>query len=117
MAALIAQAREHYDYVVIDLPPMSAAPDSEAMTELADAALLVVRQNGVTAGDLNRAIEDLQRGKARLLGCVLNNVYATRFFSGEGYGSGQGRYGGYGGYGRYGRYGRYSANIQKQDEV
>ena len=117
MAALIAQARECYDYVVIDLPPMSAAPDSEAMTELADAALLVVRQNGVTAGDLNRAIEDLQRGKARLLGCVLNNVYATRFFSGEGYGSGQGRYGGYGGYGRYGRYGRYSANIQKQDEV
>ncbi|MBR7178941.1 MAG: P-loop NTPase [Oscillospiraceae bacterium] len=117
MAAMIAQARAQFDYVVIDLPPMSAAPDSEAVTELADAALLVVRQNGVLAGDLNRAIEDLQRGKAKLLGCVLNNVYATRFFSGEGYGSGHGRYGGYGSYGHYGRYGRYAAYTQKQDEA
>lgn len=117
MAALIAQAREQFDYIVIDLPPMSAAPDTEAVAELADAALLVVRQNGAMAGDLNRAIADLQRGKAKLLGCVLNNVYATRFFSGEGYGSAQGRYGGYGNDGAYGRYGRYAVYTQKQNDV
>ena len=72
--------------------------------ELVDGSLLVIRQNGVRAPDLNRAIRDLQRGKAKMLGCVLNNVFATATFSGEGYGVGYGRYGGYGKYGRYGYY-------------
>ena len=113
---LLRQAREQYDYVVIDLPPMAIVPDPEAVMELVDSSLLVIRQNGVRAPDLNRAIRDLQRGKAKLLGCVLNNVYVTSVFSGEGYGVGYGRYGGYGQYGRYGKYGRYAAYTTKDNE-
>jgi Mrp family chromosome partitioning ATPase len=105
---LMEQAREVYDYVVIDLPPMAIVPDPEAVMEFADGSLLVIRQNGVRAADLNRAIRDLQRGKAKLLGCVLNNVFTTATFSGEGYGVGYGRYGKYGGYGKYGRYAAYA---------
>ena len=116
MAELLEKAREEYDYVIIDLPPMSIAPDTEAVMEFADASLLVVRQNGVLTTDLNRAISDLQRGRAALLGCVLNNVHSTEILSGEGYGTGYGRYGGYGQYGRYGRYGRYAAYAQRQPE-
>lgn len=111
---LFRQARELYDYVIVDLPPMAIVPDPEAVMELADGSLLVIRQNGVRAADLNRAIRDLQRGKAKLLGCVLNNVYATATFSGEGYGVGYGRYGGYVKYGRYGKYGQYAAYVTKQ---
>lgn len=83
--------------------------------EHVDGSLLVIRQNGVRAQDLNRAIRNLQRGRAKLLGCVLNNVYATATFSGEGYGVGYGRYGGYGKYSRYGKYGRYAAYASKQN--
>ena len=106
---LLRQAREQYDFVVIDLPPMAAVPDPETVMEYADGSLLVVRQNGARVTDLNRAIADLQRGKAKLLGCVLNNVYVTGLFSGEGYGTGYGRYGQYGKYGKYGKYGVYAA--------
>ena len=113
MARLLDRARELYDYVIIDLPPMSIAPDAEAVTEFADASMLVIRQNGVYTADLNRALGDLQRGRAKLLGCVINNVYTTRIFSGEGYGTGYGRYGGY--Y-RYGRYGKYAASFSQQAE-
>ena len=91
---------------------MSVAPDAEALTEFADAAMLVVRQNGVYATDLNRAIGDLQRGGAKLLGCVINNVYTTQILSGEGYGTGYGRYGGYYRYSRYGKYGKYAAGVR-----
>ena len=84
--------------------------------EFADASLLVIRQNGVLVTDLNRAISDLQRGEAKLLGCVINNVYSTELLSGEGYGTGYSRYGGYGNYGRYGRYGRYGVYDQRQTE-
>ena len=111
MAAMMERARELFDYVIIDLAPMSAVSDSEVLMELADASLLVVRQNGVHVTDLNRAIGDLQRGKADLLGCVLNNVYSTELLSGEGYGTGYDRYGGYG---RYGRYAAYSKNNSVQ---
>lgn len=113
MEAMLEQARRQFDYVVIDLPPMSVAPDTEAVMEFADASLLVVRQNGVLVTDLNRAINDLQRGRAKLLGCVLNNVYATGVLSGEGYAIGYSRYGGYG---RYGRYSRYAAYARRPSE-
>ena len=116
LGRLIQQAREKYDFVVIDLPPMAVVPDPETVMEHVDGSLLVVRQNSVRANDLNRAIRDLQRGKAKMLGCVLNNVYSTALFNGEGYGTGYGRYGGYGKYGKYGKYSRYAVYAQKQNE-
>ena len=112
---MLQQAREAYDFVVIDLPPMAVVPDPEAVMEFVDGSLLVIRQNGVRTTDLNRAIRSLQRGRAKMLGCVLNNVYATSTFSGEGYGVGYGRYGGYAKYGKYGKYGRYAAYMTKKD--
>lgn len=100
MDALLEWAREHYDLVVLDLPPMSAASDAEGMTGLADACVLVVRQNTAQAPALNRAIVSLEGQRAKLLGCVLNNVYTSRLGTGGGYG--YGRYGSYGHYGSYG---------------
>ena len=104
---MLEQARSRYDFVVIDLPPMAVAPDSESMTEYVDGSLLVVRQNVAATTDLNRAINDLQRGKAKLLGCVLNNVISVGGGGAGGLGMGYGRYGRYGRYGNYGRYGGY----------
>lgn len=101
---LLRQAKEEYDYVVIDMPPMSAATDAEFVMDLVDATLLVVRQNFAAAPSVNRAISVLQNGSSRNLGCVLNNVYTTYISSGEGYAAGYGRYGSYGKYGKYGRY-------------
>lgn len=101
---LLQEVRAEYDYVVIDMPPMSAATDAEFVMDMVDATLLVVRQNFAAAPSLNRAISVLQSGSARHLGCVLNNVYTTYITSGEGYAAGYGRYGSYGKYGKYGRY-------------
>lgn len=114
MRDLLAWAKENYDRVILDLPPMAEAADAEGVAELADVSLLVVRQNAAYAPALNKAINALGGGKARLLGCVLNNVYTARLFSGEsygyGYGYGYGKYGHYGKYGKYGKYGRYGQN-------
>ncbi len=104
MQQLLQQAREQFDLVIVDMPPMSASTDAEFIMELADASLLVVRQNFASAYALNRGIEVLQRGNAALIGCVLNNVYSTHITSGEGYAAGYGHYGSYGKYGKYGRY-------------
>lgn len=112
MKELIDWAREQFDYVVLDLPPMAVAMDAESVMEFADACLLVVRQDTAKAAALNKAIEALGKGRAKLIGCVLNNTYSTFLSSGQGYG-GYGKYGKYGRYGKYGKYGQYAAYASK----
>ena len=117
MRELLDWARGEFDAVILDLPPISAVTDAVAMADLADCSLLVVRQNAALAPALNKAIASLERGKAKMLGCVLNNVYETALFSGQGdggYGYGYGKYGRYGRYGHYGHYGRYGAYDAKE---
>ena len=107
MREVLDWARENFDLVILDLPPMAAVTDAEAMTDLAEASLLVVRQNMAPTPVLNRAVTALERGNAKLLGCALNNVYSTRAFSGQGHGYGYGYGYGYGGYRKYGYYKHY----------
>lgn len=102
MSALIQKAKEYFDFVVIDTPPMSVAPDVECIMELTDASLLVVQQNVVQADVINHAINVLQGARSKLLGCVVNNVHGGSLSHGGGYGYGYGHYGKYGNYGGYG---------------
>ena len=105
MCVLLDWARKNFDYVVLDLPPMTAAADAEAMTALADVAVLVVRQNIATASGLNKAVAALDNQHAVLLGCVLNDVYSNPLaHSGYGYGYG------YGGYHKYNYYNHYGSS-------
>lgn len=107
MAALIAWARAHYDYVVLDTPPMLAGPDAECLADLADASMLIVRQGQADTQLLSNALEVLHAARAKLLGVVLNNCYASLLTEQGGYG--YGKYGRYGGYGKYGHYGAKNA--------
>ena len=104
METMLNWARENFDFIVLELPPMSVAADAEGMANLADACLLVVRQNMAFASELNKAIGNLEGHRAKMLGCVLNNVFSTQLSSGHSYG-----YGGYSKYRHYGHYGNYGS--------
>ena len=99
MRALLSQAAGMFDYVIMDTPPMALAPDAESLGELADASLLVVKQNKALADDINNCIDDLEKSGSHMLGCVLNNVYGAGNFT-PAY-----HYGTYGSYKKYGKYG------------
>ena len=110
MEKLVSAARKHFDFIIIDSPPMSIMADSEVLANLADMSILVVAYDNVLAQDLNDAIDSLRDCRASFAGCVLNQV---RALPGErrttgGYG-GYGRYGVYGRYGKYGAYGSYGS--------
>ena len=110
MERLLREAREKFDYVIVDTPPMSVGPDAEGLAELVDASLLVIRQNVASAHALNEALDVLHTAGSEMMGCVLNNVYTSVVSgvnSGYGYGYGYGHYGHYGKYGKYGAYGAY----------
>ena len=110
MSRLIAVVRNHFDFIVIDSPPLSLMADAEVLADLSDMSILVVKYDTMLAQDLNDAIDSLRDCHAQFAGCILNQVQTlpgSRKTVG-GYG-GYGRYGQYGRYGRYGRYGQYGA--------
>ena len=114
MEKLVYAAKKHFDFVVIDSPPMSLMADAEVLANLSDLSILVVSYDNVLAQDLNDAIDSLRDCRAEFAGCILNQV---RTLPGErrtvgGYG-GYGRYGAYGRYGNYGRYGAYGSYGEK----
>jgi Mrp family chromosome partitioning ATPase len=107
LSDVLVAAREHFDYVIIDLPPMAYFSEGEVMLDQADAAVLVVRQDVVPAAVINDCIDSLQGGRAEFLGHSLNDVN-TLMAANPTYG-----YRKYG-YGNY-KYGNYGFSSQKQD--
>lgn len=84
------------DYVILDTPPMGMFTDAEALTQFADASVLVVRQNYTPACDINDAIDSLRAGNAEYLGCILNDMRATPSLGSYAYGKKYGYGYGYG---------------------
>ena len=79
------EALEKFDFILIDTPPMGFFPDAEAMAGLADASMLVVRQDYTPACDINDAVDSLKKCRAKFLGVVLNDMDSRRLGS-YGYG-------------------------------
>lgn len=100
------QAMRAFDYVIIDTPPMGFFADSEALADLVDSTIMVVRQDYTSAWDLNDAADTLKNAKSEFLGCVLNDM-AGHSLAGYGYGYGYG-------YGRRYGYGEKTKTSRKQ---
>lgn len=66
-------ARDEMDYIIMDTSPMSLIADTEELAHLADATVLVVRQDRVLAKDINDAVDILENTGTDLLGCIFND--------------------------------------------
>ena len=78
-----------FDFVIIDTPPMGFFTDAEVFSELADASVIVVRQDSTPACDVNDAVDILKDSKSKFLGVVLNDMRGD-LADGYGYGYGYG---------------------------
>lgn len=64
--------RAHYDYIILDLPPIDEVGDAMAVSKLADGMLIVVRQDYCDRNVLGSAIREFEFADTRILGLVLN---------------------------------------------
>ena len=78
---------ERYDYVLLDLPPVTAVSDALVATKLVDGVVMVVRNEYSDTGSLNEAIRQLQQVGGKILGFAL--TYANSSMGGYRY---RGRY-------------------------
>ncbi|WP_276788529.1 CpsD/CapB family tyrosine-protein kinase [Veillonella magna] len=78
MAEVIAWAREHYDYVLIDLPPILAVADAAVIGNMVDGVLMVVASGSMTPNEAMDAKKRLQQAGVTILGVILNKMPQQR---------------------------------------
>jgi len=74
MRDLVDYVDEHYDFVIVDMPPILAVTDAKIVSQYVDGTLFVVRSGVTDKEELEKASESMNDGKARILGAVLNDV-------------------------------------------
>lgn len=92
---MIEEAKERYDMVIIDTPPLGSVIDSAIVAKQCDGVMLVIANGEISYRFAQKVKEQLDRAECRILGCVLNKVN-------------MGKGGKYGYYGKY--YGKYYGN-------
>lgn len=67
---ILREAKEMFDYVIIDAPPLGIFTDANVLINHADGAMLVIRAGRTRYSAVDRVLENLPRD--RMLGVVLN---------------------------------------------
>ncbi len=84
MKRIVTEGREHFDWVLIDTPPIGLLPDAGLLGGIADGALLVVRAGHSPFDLIKRSVETL--GRERILGVVFNGAETSRRYGNDYYG-------------------------------
>ncbi|WP_298737858.1 polysaccharide biosynthesis tyrosine autokinase [uncultured Psychrobacter sp.] len=71
---MMTELNEHYDYIVIDSPPILAASDAMIMSHYADRVLMVTRYDQSVEGQVAYAIKQMHKADIQVDGIVLNDV-------------------------------------------
>ena len=94
---MVAKLREHFDYVIMDTPPLGSVIDSAIVAKQCDGCVIVIASNEISYRFAQRVKEQLEVAECRILGCVLNKVnISQKSYYGRYYGKYYGRY-----YGKY----------------
>jgi Mrp family chromosome partitioning ATPase len=72
MRLRIVELRSEFDFVLIDTSAMSVANDAIGLGSISDGVVMVLKANASRRETARQAIQDLQGGKAKVLGAVLN---------------------------------------------
>lgn len=81
MEYLIQMLAEEYDYIIVDLPPVSAVTDALIATKFVDGLIVVVRSDYADRGTLNDTLRQIQMVNGRILGFVMTcaNTSPSRY--------------------------------------
>lgn len=72
MRRLVEEARDVFDWVIIDTPPVGLLTDAALLSSMADGVVLVVKAESTQCDMVNRAVDAI--GRERVMGVVLNRA-------------------------------------------
>jgi capsular exopolysaccharide synthesis family protein len=71
---LIAEAREEFDFVIFDCPPLTAIDDTFSLIPFSDGVLFVVRSGQTSMRFAKNSLHAIRQRGAQILGFVLNGI-------------------------------------------
>ena len=74
MKKLLKEAKQTYEFVIVDTSPAAGLSDPLIISEHCDASLLVIRQNLAGARRINDTIDRLVTVRNNLIGCIYNGA-------------------------------------------
>ena len=86
--SMIQAARKLFDFVILDTPPCALLADAAEVAVLADAGLLVVRQDCASRDQIIDGVQRLTDAELPMIGWVFNGVERS-LATGGGYGYGR----------------------------
>ena len=97
MAEIIKQAKENFDYVIVDCPPAGVVADAAIVANYTDSVIFVTAEDRVAIPQIEYALSDITTAKAEILGCIYNRAGSGNFGLAMGKAGGyfSNRYGGY----------------------
>ncbi|EUJ44668.1 CpsD/CapB family tyrosine-protein kinase [Paenilisteria rocourtiae] len=78
MKQLIEEAKQQFDYVIIDAPPLLPITDSRILSSLCDGVLFVTFAKRTKRSDIKQAMRYLDISDAHVIGSVVNGVPASK---------------------------------------
>lgn len=92
---LIKALKQHYEYVILDVPPLYILEDALIISRYCDTGLIVIKQDYASESDILDSLEELNEHLPYIMGTVINQAKPSIFSSehhqyGYGYGYGYG---------------------------
>ena len=87
MQNVLREAKEQFDVILFDSPPLLAVTDAAVLATMVDGTVLVVRMGSTARQAVRRALGQLKAVHAYVLGAVMNDVDLRRssYYGGYGY--------------------------------
>ncbi len=89
MADLISKARERYEYIIVDFPPLAPVVDAKAAAHHVDAFVFVIEWGQTSPDVIFEALGAAEVVHSKLLGVVLNRANALKLEKLEAYKGGK----------------------------
>lgn len=99
MAQLINMLKKMFDFIIVDLPPITVVADALTVSNTLDGMIVVVENGVCTKRELSDAIQRLEVIRNKILGFVITRAD-----------TGKSRYGK-----KYGKYGKYGYSTENED--
>lgn len=71
---LLAVAKEQYDYIILDTPPIGRVIDAAIVAQESDGIIFLISQGSISYKFAQKQIEQLKKSGCRILGAIINKV-------------------------------------------
>lgn len=86
MTAFLEEMKKHFDYIILDTPPLQAVTDAQILSAKVDGTLIVVRSGVTKKDEVYSAVSSIKKVRGNIIGTILNGVESnknTYYYYGE----------------------------------